>query len=211
MARPRSGDRLSQSTDSTRPAPPASPASRSRAGRQPSADEVVQKALHPLPEPVRGAVITVSDRCARGEREDSAGPLAVRLLAEHDVVVDEARIVPDGAEPVRAAIQAAVAAGARVVLTAGGTGVTPRDLTPEGTAPLLAVRMEGLEAQIRAHGLTKTPLAGLSRGLVGVTGRGEDGALVVNAPGSRGGVKDTVAVVGPLVPHVLEQLGGGDH
>ena len=71
--------------------------------------------------------------------------------------------------------------------------------------------MEGLEEQIRAHGLTKTPLAGLSRGLVGVTSRGDDGALVVNAPGSRGGVKDTVAVIGPLVPHVLEQLGGGDH
>ena len=70
---------------------------------------------------------------------------------------------------------------------------------------------QGIEAQIRAHGLTKTPLAGLSRGLVGVTSRGDDGALVINAPGSRGGVKDTVAVVGPLVPHVLEQLGGGDH
>ena len=97
------------------------------------------------------------------------------------------------------------------MLTTGGTGVTPSDLTPEGTAPLLAARLEGLEAQIRAHGLTKTPLAGLSRGLVGVTGRGADGALVVNAPGSRGGVKDTVAVIGPLVPHVLEQLGDGDH
>jgi len=135
----------------------------------------------------------------------------VRLLAEHDVIVRAARIVPDGTEPVREAIEEAVTAGARVVLTTGGTGVTPRDLTPEGTAPLLVARMEGLEEQIRAHGLTKTPLAGLSRGLVGVTSRGDDGALVVNAPGSRGGVKDTVAVIGPLVPHVLEQLGGGDH
>ena len=88
---------------------------------------------------------------------------------------------------------------------------TSRDLTPEGTAPLLEVRLEGLEAQIRAHGLTKTPLSGLSRGLVGVTSREADGVLVVNAPGSRGGVKDTVAVIGPLVPHVLEQLGDGDH
>ena len=104
-----------------------------------------------------------------------------------------------------------LAAGARVVLTTGGTGVTPRDLTPEATAPLLDTRMEGLEAQIRAYGLSKTPLAGLSRGLVGVTSRGDAGALVVNAPGSRGGVKDTVAVIGPLVPHVLAQLGGGAH
>ena len=182
-------------------------------GREADSDSapVPQKSLQPLPEPVRGAVITVSDRCAAGEREDASGPLAAQLLARHDVIVDEVRVVPDGSEPVRAAIEVAVAAGARVVLTTGGTGVTPRDLTPEGTAPLLVARMEGLEEQIRAHGLTKTPLAGLSRGLVGVTSRGDDGALVVNAPGSRGGVKDTVAVIGPLVPHVLEQLGGGDH
>ena len=161
---------------------------------------IVQKGLAALPEPVKGAVITVSDRCVSGEREDLSGPLAQRLLAEHDVVVEKVDLVPDGVEPVREAIRRAVAGGARVVLTTGGTGVTPRDLTPEATAPLLETRIEGIEAQIRAHGLTKTPLAGLSRGLVGVTSRGDDGALVVNAPGSRGGVKDTVAVVGPLVP-----------
>ncbi|CAM2901909.1 molybdenum cofactor biosynthesis protein B [Actinomyces slackii] len=170
-----------------------------------------EKGLKPLPAPVAGAVITVSDRCAEGRREDLSGPLAVELLARHGVIAPGVVVVPDGVEPVREAIEAAVAGGARVVLTTGGTGVTPRDLTPEGTAPLLQARMEGLEAQIRAHGLTKTPLAGLSRGLVGVTSREAQGALVVNAPGSRGGVKDTVAVIGPLVPHVLEQLGGGDH
>lgn len=177
---------------------------------QPDPDVVVEKALEPLAAPVRGAVITVSDRCASGEREDLSGPLAQRLLGEHGVVVDSVRIVPDG-DAVTAAIREAIADGARVVLTTGGTGVTPRDLTPEATAPLLETRLEGIEAQIRAYGLTKTPLSSLSRGLVGVTGRGADGALVVNAPGSRGGVKDTVAVIGPLVPHVLEQLGGGDH
>ena len=190
-----------------RPASPPKPESQS--GSRPA--PIVQKSLRPLPEPVAGAVITVSDRCAAGQREDVSGPLAARLLAEHDVIVEAVRVVPDGAEPVREAVREAVAAGARVVLTTGGTGITPRDLTPEGTAPLLAARMEGLEAQIRAHGLTKTPLAGLSRGLVGVTGRDDAGALVVNAPGSRGGVEDTVAVIGPLVPHVLEQLRGGDH
>ncbi|MCL3778515.1 MULTISPECIES: molybdenum cofactor biosynthesis protein B [unclassified Actinomyces] len=189
----------------TSPQPTPQPAA------QPDADAVVQKALMPLEAPVRGAVITVSDRCARGQREDSSGPLAQRLLGEHGVVVDTVVVVPDDVEAVRAAIRSAVADGARVVLTAGGTGVTPYDLTPEATAPLLATRLEGLEAQVRAHGLTKTPLAGLSRGLVGVTSRRADGALVVNAPGSRGGVKDAVGVIGPLVPHVLEQLGGGDH
>ena len=190
--------------------PPQSPASRPpQPGSQPAA--IVQKGLHPLPAPVKGAVITVSDRCAAGEREDASGPLAVELLRAHDVIVEGVVVVPDGVEPVRAAIAEAVASGARVVLTTGGTGVTPRDLTPEGTAPLLTARLEGVEAQIRAYGLTKTSLSGLSRGLVGVTSREATGALVVNAPGSRGGVKDAVAVIGPLVPHVLEQLGGGDH
>lgn len=174
-------------------------------------DRVRQKGLHRLSRPVAGAVITVSDRCVSGEREDRSGPLAAVLLAEHDVVVDSVQVVPDGLEPVRSAIEKAVASGARVVLTTGGTGVTPRDLTPEATAPLLDTRLEGLEAQIRSHGLGHTPLAGLSRGLVGVTGRGAGAALVVNAPGSRGGVVDTIAVIGPLVPHVLEQLGGADH
>ncbi|AMD88352.1 molybdenum cofactor biosynthesis protein [Actinomyces radicidentis] len=167
--------------------------------------------MQPLDHEVRGAVITVSDRCASGAREDLSGPLAMRLLAEHGVLVEDFQVVPDGVESVSQAIREAVAAGARVVLTTGGTGVTPRDLTPEGTAPLLETRLEGLEEQVRSYGLAKTPLAGLSRGLVGVTSRDSAGALVVNAPGSRGGVKDTVAVIGPLVPHVLEQLGGGDH
>lgn len=187
------------------------PGEGARPGSQPSADEVVQKSLQPLDHEVRGAVITVSDRCASGEREDLSGPLAMRLLAEHGVLVEDVQVVPDGVDSVSQAIREAVAAGARVVLTTGGTGVTPRDLTPEGTAPLLETRLEGLEAQVRSYGLAKTPLAGLSRGLVGVTSRDSAGALVVNAPGSRGGVKDTVAVIGPLVPHVLEQLGGGDH
>ena len=153
-----------------------------------------------LPEPVKGAVITVSDRCVSGEREDLSGPLAQRLLAEHDVVVEKVDLVPDGVEPVREAIRRAVAGGARVVLTTGGTGVTPRDLTPEATAPLLETRIEGIEAQIRAHGLTKTPLAGLSRGLVGVTSRGADGALVVNAPGSRGGSRTPSPSSAPWCP-----------
>lgn len=170
-----------------------------------------RKRLQRLSEPVPGAVITVSDRCVRGEREDLSGPLAARLLAEHNVLVDSVQVVPDGVDPVRRAIEEALVAGARVVLTTGGTGVTPHDLTPEATAPLLMTRLEGIEAQVRAHGLENTPLAGLSRALVGVTSRQVDGALVVNAPGSRGGVEDTVAVVGPLIPHVLEQLGGGDH
>ncbi|SHI30431.1 molybdenum cofactor synthesis domain-containing protein [Actinomyces denticolens] len=194
------------------PTPPASATSATaRPAPAPTDGPIAQKRLAPMTGTVRGAVITVSDRCASGARPDESGPLAQRLLAEHGVVVEAVRLIPDGAQEVRAAIEEAIADGARVILTTGGTGVTPRDLTPEGTAPLLVARLEGIEAQIRSHGLTKTPLAGLSRGYVGVTSRDADGVLVVNAPGSKGGVKDSITVVGPLIPHVLEQLGGGDH
>lgn len=174
-------------------------------------DSIIQKSFHPLPQPVTGAVITVSDRCFAGVREDLSGPLAATLLAEHDVIVDKVVVVPDGIDALGQAIRDAIAAGARVILTTGGTGVTPRDLTPEATTPFLATRLDGIAEHIRAHGLTKTPLSSLSRGLVGVTSREADGVLIANAPGSRGGVIDTVSVLGPLIPHVLEQLGGGDH
>lgn len=152
------------------------------------------------------AVITVSDRCVSGEREDASGPLAKELLEKHGAVVGAVRVVPDGVESVRGAIEAALADGARLVFTTGGTGITERDLTPEGTAPLLEARLDGIAMQIAQVGLANTPLATLSRGLVGITGRGPGGAIVVNAPGSRGGVKDAVSVIGPLLPHLMEQL-----
>lgn len=161
--------------------------------------------------PVAGAVIVVSDRCAAGIREDRSGPLARNLLASHGVLVDGVVIVPDEIAAVRRAILDALAGGARVVFTSGGTGVTPRDLTPEATRPLLVAELPGVAEQIRAAGLAATPLSGLSRGLVGVTSRQPDGALVVNAPGSTGGVRDAVGVVGPLIRHIIAQLEGGDH
>lgn len=163
------------------------------------------------PEGYAARVITVSDRCASGEREDLSGPLAVRLLAEAGIAAGPAVVVPDGIGPVRAAITAALDDGCRVVLTTGGTGIGPRDLTPEATEPLLSARLDGLAEAIRRRGETGAPAASLSRGLVGITSRGPGAALVVNAPGSPGGVRDAVAVVAPLVGHVLDQLGGGDH
>ena len=159
-------------------------------------------------------LVSVSDRASQGVYPDQGIPelknwLEQALVEPFEVVE---RLIPDEQPEIeRTLCELVDEAHCHLVLTTGGTGVTPRDLTPEATAPLLATRLEGIEAQIRAHGLSKTPLAGLSRGLVGVTSRGDDGALIVNAPGSRGGVKDTVAVIGPLVPHVLEQLDGGDH
>lgn len=169
-------------------------------------DVIKEKGLQKMVHQVQGAVITVSDRCLAGTREDKSGPLAQKLLREYGVVVDEVTVVPDGIDSVRDAIQSAAQSGSRVIVTTGGTGVTPRDLTPEATEPLLEVRLDGIEEQIRSYGLKNTPLASLSRGLIGITERSDKGALVINAPGSTGGVRDTVTVIGPLLPHILEQF-----
>ena len=155
-------------------------------------------------------VITVSDRCFAGTTEDLSGPLAARLLADHGIHASVV-VVPDDIGAIRRAITAAVEAGARLVFTTGGTGLTPRDVTPEATHPLLATRIDGLADAIRRRGEEKVASAALSRGLVGVTARSPEGALVVNAPGSRGGVTDTVAVIGPLTAHIIDQLASGDH
>jgi molybdenum cofactor synthesis domain-containing protein len=156
---------------------------------------------------VKAAVVTCSNRAAAGVYEDTGGPLIVTALAEAGFEVDAPVVVPDG-EPVADAIRAAVDAGARVVLTTGGTGLTPTDLTPEMTRPLLDREVPGIAEAIRAYGVGKgIPTAALSRGVAGV--RGE--ALVVNLPGSRGGVKDGLAVVVPLLRHAVEQIVGSDH
>ncbi|WP_314975745.1 MogA/MoaB family molybdenum cofactor biosynthesis protein [Actinomyces bouchesdurhonensis] len=155
-------------------------------------------------------VITVSDRCFAGTTEDLSGPLAARLLADHGIHASVV-VVPDDIGAIRSAIQAAIGTGARLVFTTGGTGLTPRDVTPEATEPLLVTRIDGLADAIRRRGEEKVASAALSRGLVGVTARSPEGALVVNAPGSRGGVTDTVAVIGPLTAHIIDQLASGDH
>jgi len=154
-----------------------------------------------------GAVVVASNRAAAGVYEDTTGPLIVDLLRELGFDVDAPVVVPDG-EPVGAAIAEAVAAGARVVLTTGGTGLTPTDRTPEATRPLLDREVPGIAEAIRAYGVAHgVPAAVLSRGLAGVSGD----CLVVNLPGSRGGVKDAIAVLEPLLVHAVEQVVGSDH
>ncbi|WP_129790177.1 MogA/MoaB family molybdenum cofactor biosynthesis protein [Promicromonospora panici] len=161
----------------------------------------------------RVAVITVSDRCARGEAEDRSGPTAVSLL-EHAGLTDvSTHLVPDGVEPVRDVLRTALDDGARLVITTGGTGITPRDLTPEGTREVLDYEIPGIADSVRQQGIAAgVPTAALSRGLAGVA-RATDGtrALVVNLPGSSGGVRDGLQVVLTLWPHVRSQLDGSDH
>ena len=156
---------------------------------------------------MRATVVAASNRAAAGVYEDTTGPLIVAALEELGFDVTGPVVVPDG-EPVGEAIRAAVQGGARAVLTTGGTGLTPTDLTPEVTRPLLDREVPGVAEAIRAHGVANgVPTAALSRGLAGVSGQ----AFVVNLPGSRGGVKDGLAVVVPLLRHAVEQIVGSDH
>lgn len=162
------------------------------------------------PQPCR--VITVSDRSAAGTREDRSGPVLVELLAAAGYHVSAA-IVPDGEASVQAAIGAALAAGARLVVTTGGTGVGPRDRTPEGTRAAVDRELPGVAELLRARGALASAHAALGRGIAGVVDAtaAHPGALVVNLPGSPAAAADGIAVVLPLVPHVLDQLAGGDH
>ena len=156
---------------------------------------------------LRAEVVVASNRAAAGVYADETGPMIVAFLQELGFTVDPPVVVPDGA-PVGEAIAAAAAGGARVVLTTGGTGLTPTDRTPEATRALLDFEVPGIAEAIRAHGVANgVPAAVLSRGVAGVVGS----ALVVNLPGSRGGVKDGLAVLRPILVHGVEQVVGSDH
>lgn len=157
-------------------------------------------------------VITVSNRSAAGTREDTSGELAETMLVEAGYLVTR-DLVPDGAAHVEAALRRALDDGARLIVSSGGTGVTPTDRTPEGTRPVLDRDLPGLAELLRAEAVKKTPFGAITRGLVGTTDSqpGRPGALIANLPGKPVAVAEGLAVLLPLVPHLLDQLAGGDH
>ncbi|MFD3541782.1 molybdenum cofactor biosynthesis protein B [Streptomyces sp. NPDC058662] len=154
----------------------------------------------------RGLVVTASNRASQGVYADKGGPLLAEALVRLGFTVDGPRVVPDG-DPVERALREGVSAGYDVILTTGGTGISPSDRTPEATARVLDYEVPGIAQAIRAEGLAKVPTAALSRGLAGVAGR----TLIVNLPGSTGGVRDGLAVLSRILTHAVDQIRGGDH
>ena len=156
---------------------------------------------------IRALAVTVSNRAAAGVYGDKSGPVLAELLASAGCAVDGPLVIPDG-DPVEAALRDALAAGYDVVVTTGGTGLTPGDLTPEMTRRVLDREIPGIAEALRAAGAAAgVPAAILSRGVAGVAGR----TLVVNLPGSTGGVRDGMAVLAPVLGHAVAQIHGGDH
>jgi molybdenum cofactor synthesis domain-containing protein len=156
---------------------------------------------------IRALAITISNRAAAGVYADKSGPVLAGLLSEAGCGVDGPAVIPDG-DAVEAALRDAVAAGYDVVVTTGGTGLTPGDLTPEMTRKVIDREVPGIADAIRAAGTAAgVPSAMLSRGLAGLAGR----TLIVNLPGSAGGVRDGMAVLAGVLRHAVDQAAGGDH
>ena len=155
------------------------------------------------PERLTAAIITISDSCARGERTDLSGPAVAEVLRKHDFTIVGTATVPDD----QAIIQREMLSWidrARLVVTTGGTGLAPRDVTPEATRAICERLIEGVPERMRSEGAKKTPLAALSRAICGVRG----GSVILNLPGSPAGAAQSLESVIDLMPHALQLVGG---
>ena len=154
----------------------------------------------------RGIVIVTSTRAARGEYEDRTGPLIAAWLADHGFAADPIVVVPDGPD-VAGALATALASLPALLITTGGTGVGHGDGTPDATAAVLDKQLPGFAEELRRRGAAATPLSLISRGVAGVAGS----TFIVNLPGSIGGVRDGLQLLGEVVDHLLDQIAGVDH
>ena len=154
---------------------------------------------------IKAVVITASDACARGEREDTSGAALVELLGELGATVVQTKILSDDLEPlVQSLREFAAREDVNLIITTGGTGLGPRDNTPEATQRVIEREAPGIAEAIRAESLKVTPMAMISRGVCGVC----SGTLIVNLPGSPKAVKESFSVIAPVLPHALDLLAG---
>lgn len=154
---------------------------------------------------ILAVVLTVSDRCARGEQEDVSGPVLVELLEEMGAQITAREILADDLEPLAGKLRSyALRADVNLIVTTGGTGFAPRDNTPEATRAVIEREAPGLSEAMRSQTLEQTPMAMLSRGLCGI----RSGALIVNLPGSPKGVRESFGVIRPVLPHAIALLAG---